>query len=265
IECASVISTPPGKAFAIDPPPHEGAVYGTRVGRSLPHLLQAGAYVQSSVAGFFGQRVRGGSGALESGGFQCFQHLVGQEAAAAAVDVRIAEAMLCSEVEFKGREQQEVVLGAGEADIEQAPLLVDELGLAGRELGGEAAIDHVEEVDRIPLHPFGGVDGGEDEVVLIERGTAGEIARRIGGVEGELRQEALAGGVLAGKHLELIEVAEPSVKMLVLPLEMRAIPFAREMHLSRPRALRVREREEQLDELAPVLRSPGRRGKGLQG
>src|SRR6185437_7579070 len=206
-----------------------------------------GAYVQGGISRVFGQRVGGGSGALEGAGFHGLQDFVGQEAAAASVDVGIAEAMLGCQMELQGSEQQQVVLGAGQSDVEQAPLLVDELGLAGGEFGGEAAVDHIEEVDGIPLHAFGGVDGGEDEIVLIERGTAGEVARRVGGIEGELGEEALAGGVLAGEHLELIEVAQARVEMLVLPLEMRAIPLAYEMHLSCPRALRIGKREEQLE------------------
>jgi len=54
----------------------------------------------------------------------------------------------------------------------------------------------------------------------------------------------------------LVEIAEARVEVLVLPLEVRTIPLAREMHLSGPWALRVGERDKELDQLAPVLGRP---------
>ena len=86
------------------------------------------------------------------------------------------------------------------------------------------------------------MDGGQNQVVLIERRLPGEIAGGIGGVEGELGEEALARGILAGQQLELVEVAEAGMEVLVDALEMRLVPFAREVQLARPGPLRIRER-----------------------
>ena len=75
-------------------------------------------------------------------------------------------------------------------------------------------------------------------------------------VEGQLGEEALARGVLPGQQLELIEVAQARVELLVQALEVRPVPLAHQIHLSRPRALRIGERLQQVDQLAA---SPSRR------
>ena len=69
---------------------------------------------------------------------------------------------------------------------------LDQLRLAGGELGREAAVDHVEQVHRVPLHALGGVDGGQHQVVLVERRAARQVAGGVRRVEGQLGDEALA-------------------------------------------------------------------------
>ena len=57
-----------------------------------------------------------------------------------------------------------------------------------------------------PFLALGRMDGGEDQVVLVEERHAGLVAGRVGRVEGQLGQEALARGVAGGDLLELQEV-----------------------------------------------------------
>ena len=70
---------------------------------------------------------------------------------------------------------------------------------------------------------------------------------------------------MAREQLELVEIPEARVEVLVLALEVRAIPFACQMHLSGPRALRVGERQRGA---RPACANPGpslRRREALQG
>jgi hypothetical protein len=50
------------------------------------------------------------------------------------------------------------------------------------------------------------VDGGEDQIVLVEVRRAGLVADGLGRIEGEIAQEALAARMAGGDLLELIQV-----------------------------------------------------------
>src|SRR5437762_13765915 len=85
---------------------------------------------------------------MEAHRLQRLHHLLRQEAAAAAVDVRVSRARLLREMEFERHDEHQIVLGARERHIQQPPLLLDELGFAGGELGRKAAVYQVQHVDR---------------------------------------------------------------------------------------------------------------------
>src|SRR5882762_3761861 len=174
------------------------------------------------------RRDAGKAGTLERRRIEVLQHLLGDEAAASAVDMALALPRLARQMELERRDERQIVLRASERNVQQAPLLLDELRLARREFRRETAVDDVEYVNRIPLHSFRGVDGREDEVVLIEQRLAREVAGGMRRIERELREKALAGGILAGQQLELIQVAQARVEVLVGALEVRPVPLAHE-------------------------------------
>ncbi len=72
-------------------------------------------------------------------------------------------------------------------------------------------------------------------------GLRRQIAGGVRRIERQLREEALAIGILPRQQLELIEIADSRVEVFVQPLEMRAIPLARGIHLALPLPLRIRE------------------------
>src|SRR5207244_1583153 len=111
-------------------------------------------------------------------------------------------------------------------DVEQPPLLLDLLVGAGGKIGGNAAVDRVEHEYRGPFLPFGGMDGREDEIILVEQRRAGQIARRVRRIEGELGQELLARDVAGRDLLELDEIGAAQRGILVDALEMRLVPSA---------------------------------------
>ena len=166
--------------------------------------------------------------------------------------MRIALARLVRQVELQRHQQQQIVLRARERDVQQAPLLLDQLALAGGELGREAAVDYVEHEHGVPLHALGRVDGREHQEVLIERGTPREVAGGVRRIERELGQEALARGELRREQLQLFQVTEAGVELIVQALEVRAIPVARHRQLPHPGALGLGKRLQQHDEALPL-------------
>ena len=91
-------------------------------------------------------------------------------------------AALLVDEEALRHDHMEIFLGARHRDIEQAALLLDFRRAAAAEVGRDAAVDAVEHEDRFPLLPLGGMDGREDQVVLVEQRRAGFVA---GGVRAD--------------------------------------------------------------------------------
>jgi hypothetical protein len=61
----------------------------------------------------------------------------------------------------------------GQRDVEQPPFFLESVAAGERHVGGEVAVGGVDQVDGLPLEALGGVDGAEDEVVLVELRLAG--------------------------------------------------------------------------------------------
>src|SRR5690349_13830718 len=103
------------------------------------------------------------------------------------------------------QDEVEAVAGPGHGDIEEAPLLLDLGRRAGGEVGGDAAVYGVEEEDRAPFLPLGGMDGGEDQIVLVLHRRAGAGAGRVRRVERQLGEEFFARRGGGGDGDELAE------------------------------------------------------------
>src|SRR5919106_4042574 len=76
----------------------------------------------------------------------------------------------------------EVVLGSGECDVEEPPLLLEGLLVTGRHVARHHPVRRVDDVDDLPLTTLGRVDGRENQVILVEERGPGEIpgrARRV--------------------------------------------------------------------------------------
>ena len=85
------------------------------------------------------------------------------------IDMAVARGGLLMREEALRHDEMQLVLGARHRDIEQPPLLLDLGGRAGAEIGRDAAVDDVEHEDRLPFLALGGMDGREDQVVLVEQ------------------------------------------------------------------------------------------------
>ena len=104
----------------------------------------------------------------------------------------VPAACLPASIEPLRHEEMQGIPRTRHRHVEQPPLFLDLRAAAGAEVGRDAAVDTVENVDGFPLLSLGRVDGGEREVILVAGWRAGTVAGRIGRIEGQLRQEPLA-------------------------------------------------------------------------
>ncbi len=70
------------------------------------------------------------------------------------------------------RHEVEAVLRPSHRDIEQATLPLRFPPLFRPEVGGDAAVDGVEDEYRFPFLPFGGMDRRQDQIILVEKRAA---------------------------------------------------------------------------------------------
>ena len=66
---------------------------------------------------------------------------------------------LLAHVKALGNHELEVIFRPGHRHIKQAAFLLDLRGRAGAHVGGNASIDHIEDMHSIPLLAFGRVNG----------------------------------------------------------------------------------------------------------
>ena len=104
----------------------------------------------------------------------------------------------------------QTVLRPRHGDIEQPALLFNFRRRPSAEVGWNAAVDGIEDKDRFPFLALGGMDRGQDQIILVEKRRAGLIASGVRRVEGQFDEEALARGIARGDLFELQQVGYPS-------------------------------------------------------
>src|SRR5690606_31948072 len=114
------------------------------------------------------------------------------------------------------------------------PLLLELVGTAGTEIGGNAAINRVEHEHRLPFLALGGMDGRQDQIVLVEQRHAGLAGGGVWRIKREFGEEAFARRIAGSNVLELDEIRAAHLEILVDALEMRLVPCAHLPDLRRP-------------------------------
>ena len=107
-----------------------------------------------------------------------------------------------------------------------------------------------------PFLALGGMDGREDQIVLVEQRHAGLVAGGVGRVERQFGEEALAARVARRDLHKLREVGLADRGVLVHALEMRLVPAARRIEFGRPAGDVAAQRADGRDEVRPVLGAP---------
>jgi hypothetical protein len=109
----------------------------------------------------------------------------------------------------------QIVSGTRHRDIEEAPLLLDLGRGAGTEVRGNTAIDDVQDEDRFPFLALGRVNGGKDQIILVEQRHPGLVAGRVRWIERELGQKPFSRGIPTRDLFEL-DAVEPKLATLTL-------------------------------------------------
>ena len=91
----------------------------------------------------------------------------GDEAAAPGKDMPVAGAGLLMGIEALRHNQVQLILRPGHGHVKEAALLFDLVGRAGSKVGRNAAIDHIQDGDRLPFLTFRRMNGREDQIILI--------------------------------------------------------------------------------------------------
>jgi hypothetical protein len=105
------------------------------------------------------------------------------EASPPGIDVPVAGSGLLMRIEALGHDEIEFILGARHRDVKQAAFFLDLFARAGGHIGRNAAIDDIEDKDRLPFLPFRRMDRRQDQIVFVEQGLSGLVARGLRRVE----------------------------------------------------------------------------------
>ena len=130
--------------------------------------------------------------------------------------------------------QMQIVLCPGHRDIEEASFFFDLGGGPGAKIRRHAAIDHVEHKDGFPFLSFSRMDRREDQVVLVEQRDSRLVAGRIGRIERQLGEEALARGVAARNLFKLNQIGPTDFGILIDSVQVRLISQTRAFEVGRP-------------------------------
>jgi hypothetical protein len=187
------------------------------------------------------------------------QQVFWNEAGSRGVDVAIAPRMLAMGEEALRDDEMQTVFRPRHGDIEQSPLLFDFGCRACAEVRGDAAVDGVEDEDRFPFLPLGGMDRGQDQIILVAKRHARLIARGVRGVEGQFGEEALPRRVARRDLFELKQVGQARRRIFVNALEMRLIPVARPFDFGGPAGHARAQAPEGFDKAGPIVARTRRR------
>src|SRR5258708_31382914 len=191
---------------------------------SAPHHEHAGDDVNARPLARGPRRGRIGRRRWPGGLFEQPEQSRRNEPCPGGVDMPVALGMLAMGEEALWYHEMEVVLGARHRNIEQAAFFLDFGRRAGAEIRWHAAVDDIEHIHRFPFLALGGMDRGQDQIVLVEQGNAGLVAGGVGWIEREFGEETFARRVSARDLFELDQIGAAAIGILMDPVEMRLAP-----------------------------------------
>ena len=164
----------------------------------------------------------------------------------------IAGARLLRHVVSQRLDQVQLIACTRHCDVQQPPLLVDSIRLAGCEFRREISVGDIQHVDRVPFLALGRMHGGQHQIILIQHRWPCELATRARRVERQLGQESFAARILSGQMLQHFEIGGAHTGRFVQARELRLVPGTHAFDLARPGGARIREFRHH-----PAKRRPG--------
>ena len=184
------------------------------------------------------------------------QQGIGNEARSRRINMPVAARLLSMHEESLRYDQVQIVFCARHGDVEQAPFFLELGGRAGAQIGRHAAVNDVKDEYRLPFLPLGGMDGRQDQIVLVAQRHAGTDRSSHPADRASARSESARGtdSPLRSAQAAAGRPAEPRV--LVDPFQMRLVPDDAPARY-RPGHSRVAQICERLGESGPILASAG--------
>ena len=127
----------------------------------------------------------------------------------------VAACLLTVCVEALRHYQVERILRTRHGDVQQPSLFLDLVALADRQVARNAAVDDVEHEHLRPFLSLGRMDGGEDEIVLIQVRRPGQVAGGVRRIKRQLGEELLPRGVAGRDLFQLKEVGATNLGVFV--------------------------------------------------
>src|SRR5262249_8324678 len=152
-----------------------------------------------------------------------------------------------------------MVLRARHRDIEEPPFLFDLGRAANRQIGRYATIHAIENEHRLPLLSFGGMNGGKDQVILVNEWDTGLVAGCQWRIKRQFGEETLPIGVRRGNLSQLEKIGFAHSGIFETPFEMRQIPPACQIKFRRPANRIAADQAQGFGEGWPLFRTGGPR------
>src|SRR5437870_7709563 len=125
----------------------------------------------------------------------------------------------------------EVLLRAGDGDVEEAALLLQFVVGSHRIDGRELAIQRPDDEDAVPFEPLGGMDGGQDQPLVVPVLRLDVEHTLIGRLQRQVCQEGLQLAVARGDRVEMLHILDALGIVVVVLLEDRQVIPADGVHL----------------------------------
>jgi len=107
------------------------------------------------------------------------------------------------------------------------------------------------------------MNGGQDQIVLVELRAAGFGAAGIGRIQCQLGQKTLAGEEAGGDLLDLVEVSSARCRIIVEAFKLRLIPLAHQFDLAGPRRVDIAQALDHAAKPRPSHRGPPQQRREL--
>src|SRR2546428_6378005 len=115
----------------------------------------------------------------------------------------------------------EVLLRAGDGDVEEAAFLLKVVVGRHRIDGRELAVQRPDDEDAVPFEPLGGMDGGQNQLLVVLVLRLDVEHALIGRLQRQVRQEGLQLAVARGDRVEVLHVLDALGIVVVVLLEDR--------------------------------------------